>query len=87
VAAQNLESQNLTADFGLLRKLASNTGGKFYQLRQSEELSNDLASLQAKAILRAEDLFHPLINLKAVFFLVLMLISAEWLTRKYLGSY
>ena len=87
VAAQNLESQNLTADFGLLRKLASNTGGKFYSLQESEKLNGDLTSLNAKAILRAEDSYHPLINLKAVFFLLLLLISAEWLTRKYLGSY
>jgi hypothetical protein len=87
VAAQNLEAQNLTADFGLLRKVSANTGGKFYLAENISVLQNDLLQVEAKSIIHSEDSFHPIINLKAVFFLLLFLISAEWLARKYLGSY
>jgi len=87
VTAQNIESQNLTADFGLLRKLASESGGKFYTEANSASLSNDLTSLQAKTLIHSEDSFHPMINLKAVFFLLLFLLSLEWFTRKFFGSY
>lgn len=87
VSAQDLEARNLTADFGLLRKLASNTGGQYYDRNNLTTLGEDLRKLDAKSIIHSEDSFHPVINLKAVFFLILLLISAEWLTRKYQGAY
>jgi hypothetical protein len=87
VTAQNIESQNLTADFGLLRKLAEESGGNFYTGGNSEKLVSDLSKIQAKTLIHSEDSFHPMINLKAVFFLLLFLLSLEWFTRKYFGSY
>lgn len=87
VTAQNIESQNLTADFGLLKKLAAESGGKFYEEKDAATLQTDLTSLQAKTLIHSEDSFHPMINLKAVFFLLLFLLSLEWFTRKFFGSY
>ncbi|HMJ69638.1 MAG TPA: hypothetical protein VK508_12105 [Cyclobacteriaceae bacterium] len=87
MTAQNIESQNLTADFSLLRKLAAESGGKFYTEGNSGNLNNDLTTLQAKTLIHSEDSFHPMINLKAVFFLLLFLLSLEWFTRKFFGSY
>lgn len=87
VTAQNIESQNLTADFGLLRKLSTSTGGKFYTVNQLEKLSTDFEKVQASSLIHSDESFNPLINLKWVFFLLLMLISAEWFLRKYLGGY
>jgi hypothetical protein len=86
VTAQNIESQNLAADFGLLRKLSNESGGKFYA-QGNEKLVDDISRLQAKTLIHSEDSFHPMINLKAVFFLLLFLLSLEWFTRKYFGSY
>ncbi len=87
VTEQNQEAQNLTADFGLLRKLSENTGGKFYQLQEVNRLTTELSSLEAKSLIHTEESFHPLINLKVVFFLLLTLISFEWFLRKYFGAY
>lgn len=87
VTAQNIESQNLTADFGLLRKLSGETGGKFYLESQSQQMANDIRGQQAKTLIHSEDSFHPMINLKATFFFLLFLLSLEWFTRKYFGSY
>ena len=84
---QNQEVQNLTADFGLLRTLAENTGGKFYRLNDINRLTAELSAEEAKSLIHSEESFHPLINLKAVFFLLLALISMEWFLRKYFGSY
>ena len=84
---QNQEVQNLTADFGLLRTLAENTGGKFYRLNDINRLTAELSAEEAKSLIHSEESFHPLINLKAVFFLLLVLISVEWFLRKYFGSY
>ncbi|MEI9919102.1 MAG: hypothetical protein WDO14_09920 [Bacteroidota bacterium] len=85
VTAQNIESQNLTADFGLLRKLSGESGGKFYL--DSKNLASDVSKIPAKTLIHSEDSFHPMINLKAVFFLLLFLLSLEWFTRKYFGAY
>lgn len=85
VTAQNLESQNLVADFVLLRKLADQSGGRFYFENELSKLSGDLNTLQAKTLIHSEDSFHPMINLKAVFFLLLFLLSLEWFMRKLFG--
>lgn len=87
VTAQNVESQNLTADFGLLRKVATNSGGKFYNLDQVNALSSDLQKIEAKSMIHSEDTFNPLINLKWLFFMLLLLASIEWFVRKYKGAY
>ncbi len=87
IKAQNVEAQNLTADVGLLRKLSSETGGKFYNAGQLSILASDLEKTKAASLIHSEETFNQLINLKWVFFLLLGLISAEWFLRKYLGSY
>lgn len=87
VTEQNIESQNLTADFGLLRKWAGNTGGKFYPVQNMDQLQQDFTTVEAHSLIHSEESFNPLINLKIVFFFLLLLISAEWFARKYLGGY
>lgn len=87
VRAQNIEAQNLTADFGLLRTLAQQTGGKFYYADQVSQFGTDLQQIKATSLIHTEETFNQLINLKWVFFLLLALISAEWFLRKYLGGY
>jgi hypothetical protein len=87
VRAQNLEAQNLTADFGLLRSVAQQSGGKFYPAAQINQLTTDLQQVKAASLIHTEETFNQLINLKWVFFLLLTLISVEWFMRKYLGGY
>lgn len=87
VKAQNIEAQNLTADFDLLRKLSNETGGKFYKIDQLTQLASDLERTKAASLIHSEETFNQLINLKWVFFLLLGLIATEWFLRKYLGSY
>lgn len=87
VVEQNIESQNLTADFNLLRKWSANTGGKFYRVQDLDQLSTDFSQTKAQSRIHTEESFHPLINLKIVFFFLLVLISVEWFARKYLGGY
>jgi len=87
VKAQNVEAQNLTADFGLLRKLSTETGGKFYKVNELPKLANDLQGTKAASLIHTDETFNQLINLKWVFFLLLALITTEWFLRKYLGSY
>ncbi len=87
VVAQQLELQNLTADFDLLRKLSRQTGGAFYPVAKWSQLSDDLNQLQARSVIRSTERYDALISLKWIFFLLVLLIGAEWFLRKYFGSY
>lgn len=87
VVEKQTELQNLTADFDLLKKLSSNTGGRFYNFSEMELLHAQLWQTRAKSIIHTEETYESLINLKWIFFLLLALMSLEWGLRKYHGSY
>ena len=87
VVARNAELQNLTADFGLLRKLAANTGGKFYTSAQASALQTDLTSREAKQIIHTEETYNSIINIRWVFVVLLLFVSFEWFARRYFGGY
>ena len=87
VIARQAELQNLTADFDMLRKLARNTGGKFYHSSQTAALKSDLARQDAKAVIHTEESYNHMVNLKWVFWILIALISMEWVARKFFGSY
>jgi hypothetical protein len=87
VVEQQAELQNLTADFGLLRKLSANTGGKFYSINALNAMGAELQKKEAKSIIHTEETYDSIINLKWVFWLLILLVSAEWFLRKYHGSY
>jgi len=82
-----IENINLTADHTLLRNLADRTSGKFYLANQIDELERELYQRKYPGILHSNEAYLPLINLKALFFVFLLLISVEWFMRKYHGSY
>lgn len=82
-----LESINTTADHGLLRQLASQTGGKFYNTKTVANLVRDLTSRETPARLSSTEELNELINWRWLFFVVLGLATLEWGTRKYFGGY
>lgn len=87
VVLRQAELQNLTADFDLLRKLSANTGGKFYTQSGIQNLVSDLTVKEATAVIRSEEKYDSLINLKWIFWVLLAMISVEWFMRKFYGSY
>jgi hypothetical protein len=87
VVERQAELQNLTADFDLLKKLSANTGGRFYKASDTETLQAFLKQTEATNVIHSEETYESLINLKWVFWLLLILVTAEWGLRKYHGSY
>ncbi len=87
VSGRQLELLNVTADFGLLRKLADNTGGRFYPITQLDNLQEDLLQQRAQGILRTSERYRPVIGIPWILLLLLVLISSEWFLRKYFGGY
>jgi hypothetical protein len=82
-----LEALNLTADFGMLRQLATQTNGQFATGSQIENLKNYLINNKAPSRIDSTEDLSELIQQKWLFFLLLLLATAEWGLRKYQGSY
>jgi hypothetical protein len=87
VVERQAELQNLTADFDLLRKLSQNTGGSFYSAEKVDVLQSNLRQSEATSVIHSEETYDSLINLKWVFWLLLLMVTAEWGLRKFYGSY
>ena len=87
VVERQAELQNLTADFDLMRKLAHNTGGQFFPASAIDAFQNGLRQKEATSVIHSEETYDSLINLKWVFWILLILITAEWGLRKFYGSY
>jgi hypothetical protein len=87
VVERQAELQNLTADFDLLRRLSDNTGGDFYTVSQVDNLIADLRRTEAKSVIHSEETYDSLINLKWVFWIMLVIVTVEWGLRKFYGSY
>lgn len=83
----DLESLNTTADFNMLRTLATQNNGKFFVANQLEKLKDFLSSNKAPDKVTSVEEMNEFINLKWVFFVLLLLATVEWGIRKYLGSY
>lgn len=81
------EALNTRADFNLLRQLARQSGGEFYPLEAAQQLIDRLSTLEATAVIHTNEETREIIFLKWLCFLLLLLATAEWVVRKYRGSY
>ena len=81
------EKINTVANHQLLFQLSKNSGGKLVypnQLQQLQEaiLKND----SIKSITYSHKQLTDLVNLKWIFFIILVLLSIEWFLRKHNGK-
>ncbi|MGB3588904.1 MAG: hypothetical protein WBA23_20325 [Tunicatimonas sp.] len=82
-----IENLNLTANHDLLRELAQTSGGQFTIAEELEVLTAIFQNQKLQSKIYTSEAFLPIINLKWLFFLLLLLVAAEWSIRKYMGSY
>jgi hypothetical protein len=83
----DLEMNNLTADFAMLRELAAHTGGDFIPSGGFAQFVEKLKANRPANRLDSSEELVELIHLKWIFFLILFLLGMEWAIRKYLGGY
>lgn len=87
ITGKQVELQNLTADFDLLRRLSQNTGGKFFTLHQWSALEKTLSQTEARYLVRSEERYTAALNIPLILILLITLASLEWFTRKFFGGY
>jgi hypothetical protein len=88
VSRQSLEIANLNADHGMLYRMANNNDGElFYPQRMSAfpELLRQRNDLRSK--IYYEEKYSGLNDIPWIIGLLLVLLTIEWVLRKYFGSY
>jgi hypothetical protein len=77
-----------TADLDLLYALSQRHDGALFTVDQLDSLAQRIEAREdVKPVVYSEQKLSELINLKVLFFVLLFLLSAEWLLRKRSGSY
>jgi hypothetical protein len=88
VVSIDIEDVNTRADHQLLYQISAQTNGRFYASNECENLINELkADKKMKPVNYFQELANALLNFKWIFFLLLLLLSAEWFLRKFWGMY
>lgn len=83
-----LESFDLEARHNVLFALSDQRGGKVYGANEMNDLSEEiLTKAEIKPIIYQNVKTSPLIHLKWIFGILLLLISLEWIIRRYYGSF
>jgi hypothetical protein len=82
-----LEALATTADFGLLRQLARQTGGQFYRPDQTERLAELLTTQKSASLIHSTEEMREVLHLQWLFFALVALASVEWFIRKFKGAY
>lgn len=82
-----LEALNALADHNLLYQLAQKTGSRLYYPNQLDQLQADILKADYQNIIYPNEKLEDLVNIKWLFFVLLLLVTAEWTLRKYHGSY
>ncbi len=87
VRSLQVEALDLTANHEILKQLAEESGGAFFKQTNLNALAEKLSSQEAKGKIYTSEAYLPIINLKWLFFVLMLLATVEWGIRKYLGSY
>lgn len=83
-----LERYEMTADHRMLRELSAKYGGEMVYPDQMASIAEMIRAKETvKPIVYQTVQTRPVINLKWIFFLLLLLLSAEWFMRRYFGAY
>jgi hypothetical protein len=87
VESSSLEELNTRANYLLLAQMATASGGKFYTLANANLLAEDVNNHpMLKPVEKIKTQSLALIDLKVLFFIMLVLFAAEWFLRRYFGK-
>jgi hypothetical protein len=88
VSALQAEQSETVADHTLLNSLAQKNGGKMFYPNELSKLKELLLSRDdMKTITYSHYKLRDMVDVKAIFFILLALLSLEWFLRKRAGSY
>ena len=87
IREENLEIQNLTADYSLMEQLALRTKGEVIPLSQLNALPDKIkTNKNIVATSSSSENFVTLIEFKIILILIVLLLAIEWFIRRFYGS-
>ena len=85
ISLENLES---SANHNLLSQMATKSNGDFYELKNLDQLLDDIGERSdIVKVTSEESTFKDIIDYKWLFFLLIVLLGLEWFVRRRAGSY
>jgi hypothetical protein len=88
VEDMELEDLDTYADHQIMRQIAKTTGGKFFELKNANGVLRAIRNRDdITTVSYREATFKDLVDLKWLFLLLLVFISAEWFLRRWFGAY
>jgi len=88
VHSEEIENVRLKADHDLLNQISAQTQGAFYLPNQMQQIAEDIkTSKDIHTKSRTFTDYTSWIDWKWILFLIVLLFSLEWLTRKWFGTY
>ena len=88
VVPVNIEQTVTHANHNMLFRLASQSGGQFYLPSQTEALISELQTTnKLKPVSYFQEMINEMLNMRWIFFVLLLFMSLEWFLRKYRGVY
>ncbi|NRA11241.1 MAG: hypothetical protein HRT57_04720 [Crocinitomicaceae bacterium] len=84
----SLETLSTSANHNLLKTIAANSNGKFYEIGSMNQLLIDIGNRNDIVNISYDETdYSDLIDWKWICFLVIVLLGTEWFIRRYSGSY
>ncbi|MES2515068.1 MAG: hypothetical protein V4580_13035 [Bacteroidota bacterium] len=81
------EKINTVANHQLLYQISKQSGGKLFYRSQLQQLEKEILSSESiKSITYSHKQLTDLVNLKWIFFILILLLSTEWFLRKHNGK-
>lgn len=87
IVQKNFEAQQLIANYDLLYQISERSNGKIMSVRQLEGVEDVLKEKNVKNIISYSQTYYGLNNIPLVLLLIIVLLTIEWVLRKYLGIY
>lgn len=83
-----LEANNTVANHQLMQNIAEKFGGQLFFPKQTDKIADVImANDNIASVIYEEHDLKELINLKWIFFVLILLLSIEWFLRKHNGAY
>ncbi|MBR9997719.1 MAG: VWA domain-containing protein, partial [Cyclobacteriaceae bacterium] len=87
IKKMQVELTNITADHQLLKELSRRSGGQYFDYSRISELRERIQGSDVNSMIISSENYLAIINMKWIFFVLLLLFTIEWGFRKYLGGY
>ena len=82
------EAQDLVADARRMQLIATLTDGSNFNINELSQVAEVLENDERiTSIMREETNYKDLININSIFFVILSLVTIEWVLRKMFGTY